>query len=235
MTEHTEPAPVGTADVVDALAVKLRARGLEPVPADQAPPAERAEGPLEVEARRAVRLKHYAERWGKRLPAMYEDASLDKLAIMTDDPESARKVTTWLAAESSRTLVLAGDVGTGKTHAAYAIGNAAVARGIWTEGWTVTDLLEAMRPNGDAAGARDVARCPLLILDDLGAGKATDWAVDALTSLVDARLRENRRQIVTTNLPYPALVEAWGARLMDRLAYRWTTVTLTGPSRRKGW
>lgn len=232
----TEPARVGDTDTLAAITARLEARGLDVVPASALPSKPAREDGHEAAARRAVRLKHYADRWAARVPAMYADASMDDLAGATaETAESARKITTWLAAEASTTLILAGSVGTGKTHAAYAIGNTAVKRGTWVEGWAVSDFLEAMRPGGDPSASTSARRCPLLILDDLGAGKATDFAVETLTALVDARLREGLRQIITTNHPYESLEAAWGGRLMDRLAYRWTVVTLTGPSRRKGW
>jgi DNA replication protein DnaC len=220
-----------------AVADKLAARGLTVVPASELETQPRVETGEEAKARNAVRLAHYQARWGARLPVMYAHAKLADLEStpVADTPEAARKTMTWLASESSPTLILAGDVGVGKTHAAYAIGNTAVARGIWTEAWTVTDLLEGLRPGGELVGDPAPRSCRLLVLDDLGAGKATDWAVDTLTALVDHRLKTGLRQIVTTNHPYDTLVEAWGARLMDRLAYRWTVATFTGPSRRRGW
>lgn len=184
------------------------------------------ETPEEAQARLQARQAVYQQRWLARRPLMYADASPADL-----DHGPARD---WLNS-ASLTLVLAGQVGTGKTHTAYAIGNSGAAQGAWVEAWTVTDLLAALRPDGDARVAVDVRRCDLLILDDLGASKPTEWAVDQVTSLLDARLREGRRQIVTTNAPGAALEEAWGGRLMDRLAYRQTVQVFTGESRRRTW
>lgn len=236
-TTEDPPPTVGAANPALAnLAAKLAAKGLEVVPASELErPTYQVEDGLEAAARKAARVNQYQNRWQARLPAMYAGANLSDLDAGADTPGEARKVLTWLVNEGSLTLVLAGPVGVGKTHAAYAIGNTAVARGIWTEAWTVTDLLEALRPGGDPAVARDVARCDLLVLDDLGVSKVTDWAVDQVTSLMDTRIREGRRQIITTNAPYEVITEEWGHRLADRLAYRWTVVSLTGPSRRKGW
>jgi DNA replication protein DnaC len=160
---------------------------------------------------------------------MYADASLTDLS----DEQHAPEVGGWLGSGSA-TLMLAGSVGAGKTHAAYAVGNAAVTAGLWTEAWTVSDLLEALRPGGE--GAPGVREADLLILDDMAASRVSDFAQDALLSILDARLGNRRRQVVTTNLTYDAMAETWGARIMDRLAYRWTVVQFTGPSiRRAEW
>lgn len=222
-----EAVPVGETDTVAALQARIRdmerAGRINLKDAPEVPLTETGE---EAQARHRAAQANLNARWGATVPAMYAEASMADLEGMD------RRLLTWLTNDSSRTLILAGPVGTGKTHAAYAIGNAAVHRGIWTESWSTTDLLEAMRPGGDPHAAYRARHSDLLLLDDLGASKATDWAIDAMTSLVDHRTRENRRQIVTTNAPYDALVEVWGHRLMDRLAYRMTAVTITGDSRR---
>lgn len=172
-----------------------------------------------LEARRQV----YAARWSAQVPPMYTTATLADL--------DQAQAFTW--EDGSLNLVLAGPVGTGKTHAAYALGNALVADGYWVQAVTVVDLLAASRPDGDPALVRAVQSCQVLVLDDLGAGKASEWAVEQMTSLLDLRVREGRRTIVTTNVPEPDLEEAWGGRFMDRLRYRRTVVILRGESRRK--
>jgi phosphoglycolate phosphatase-like HAD superfamily hydrolase len=57
--------------------------------------------------------------------------------------------------------------------------------------------------------------------------------VEQVVALLDARLRDGLRQVVTTNAPYDALVEAWDDRAMDRLRFRWVVIQMTGESRRK--
>lgn len=227
MAKTKTPPKVGEDPFLAKVTAMAREKGLdlEPDPDDT---TGRTETKAEKAARLAVVAANVKARWENRLPVMYAGATLDDVAA--DDLPT--EPLTWLAKDSSPTLILAGPVGTGKTHTAYAIGNTAVARGVWTEAWTVTRLLEALRPGGEPQAADDVRRCALLILDDLGAQKASDWAVDTLTELVDDRLKNGRRQIITTNHPYASLEAAWGARLLDRLRFRWTIATLSGESRR---
>jgi DNA replication protein DnaC len=182
--------------------------------------------------RRRVQAENRAARWMRRLPVMYATAALEDLLADGEQAEAGQVCRDWLGSTST-TLVLAGPVGTGKTHAAYAVGHAAVRRGLWVEAWTLSDLLEALRPEGDKSALEAVRSCDLLLLDDLGATKVSEWAVETMTSLLDHRLREQRRQVVTTNAPYQVLEDAWGGRFADRLRFRWTVVTLLGESRRK--
>lgn len=207
---------------------KLRERGIDLATMPPIPDSHR-ETPEDRAERLRLQRANRDARWAQRLPVMYEHATL------ADLDGDATRAATWLDGNGS-TLVLAGVVGTGKTHTAYAVGNTAVHRGLWCEAWTVSDLLEVLRP-GTTDAARELAQhavrtCDLLILDDVTTGKVSEWAVEQFTSLLDHRLRNLRRQIVTTNAGHDALLEAWGARALDRLRYRWTVVALTGASRR---
>lgn len=231
MTDMTTPEPEEPTAMADALAPwmeKLKAKGLTPEAVAAADVAKK-ETPQELEARRQARLDSYAARWKALVPAMYQEAVIADL----DDLQHAARVQGWLASGSTH-LVLAGGVGAGKTHALYAVGNQALARGLWVEAWAVGDLLDALRPGSTDPHAEDRARrCQLLLLDDL-TGKATDWEAERLTMLLDARIREERLTALTTNITSTAITEAWGGRFMDRLNYRLTALIFKGESRRGG-
>lgn len=215
-----DPTPIG--DAVARLQERYpqlkRAADLEP-----AAPAPTVESEDEKAERLAARRAVYQARWAAQVPPMYQDARLSDL--------DERQRIEWKA--ESLNLVLAGPVGTGKTHAAYALGNAFSAEGRWVQATTVVDLLAALRPDGDPSLGRAVRECGVLILDDLGASKASDFAVEQMTALLDLRVREGRYTIVTTNVPEGDLEAAWGGRFMDRLRYRRTVHVFTGESRRK--
>lgn len=216
-----EPTPVADA-ISPELRKRLEDRG---VSLDPTPPSV-VETPQEAEERRLRAQEGTRARWVRRLPPMYATATLDDL-----DPPLV-----WPA--SSLNLVLAGGVGVGKTHAAYAQASALVPLGLSCEAWTVADLLEVLRPSDHKAERAQAEywtrRADVLILDDLGATKVSDWAVETLTALMDARLREGLRTIVTTNCTEDQLEAAWGGRMMDRLRYRRTVKVLLGESRRRG-
>jgi DNA replication protein DnaC len=190
-------------------------------------PLEQGQRIVETEAeyrdRLAARRAVYRARWNVQVPPMFASAAL---ADLDESQEFA-----WPT--ESLNLVLAGPVGTGKTHAAYAIGNALADEGHWVQAVTVVDLLAALRPDGNPSLAKAVQECQDQILDDLGAGKASEWAVEQMTALLDLRVREGRRTVVTTNVPEADLEAAWGGRFMDRLRFRRTVHVFRGESRRK--
>lgn len=224
-----EPEVHAVDDLLAPWVEKLKARGLD-VPTDATPdPTPARETPEEAAARHQARLAHFATRWKSLVPVMYQEADVANL----DEAQEAVRVRSWLRSGSCH-LILAGPVGTGKTYAAYAVGNQALQGGLWVEAWNVGDLMDAMRPASEDRYAEDRARrCQVLILDDLPA-KASDWEAERLTMLLDARVREQRQTVLTTNITSAQVTEVWGSRLMDRLNYRLTAVTLRGESRRAG-
>lgn len=227
-TEHTEDPPTAADAVATLLERHPHLRRLSDLQAGLQPPPPGTTQPDDETAderaeRLAARRAVYQARWAAQVPPMYAEASVMDL----DESQP------WSFHPGTLNIVLAGPVGTGKTHAAYAMGNAMAERGEWVQAVTVVDLLAALRPDGDPALGRAVRECQVLILDDLGAGKASEWAVEQMTALLDLRIREGRRTIVTTNIPEPDLEAAWGGRFMDRLRFRRTVHVFRGESRRK--
>ena len=52
----------------------------------------------------------------------------------------------------------------------------------------MTDLLDDLRPGDDSRQrVRDCQNCKLLILDDIGAEKASEWTQERLYSVIDHR------------------------------------------------
>ena len=54
--------------------------------------------------------------------------------------------------------------------------------------------------------------CDLLILDDLGAGKITDWSVGVLYQIINARYNSEKPIIATSNYDFKGLAEALSVR-----------------------
>jgi len=181
--------------------------------------------------RLAIQAVNRSKRWTARLPSGYANASLDDL-----EPTQGDIIRGWIRNRASKNLILLGNVGAGKTYAAYAIGNYAVAHGSWVEAWEVYDLLAALRPDGDPHALQRAKDVPLLILDDLGVGKATEWAKDTLTAILGARVNgEGKRTVVTTNVDSVILTENWDQRLVSRLNTTMTKCLFDGDDRRVAW
>lgn len=128
--------------------------------------------------------------------------------------------------------------GTGKTHQAYGAVRSLLTAGVrlrW-EAATTADLYARLRPRAGHDAERDLATlstCPLLILDDLGAAKQSEWTEEITYRLINRRYTDLLPTLLTTNLPTAALRDAVGDRVASRLAEMTTTVVLTGADRRR--
>ncbi|MGH2345180.1 MAG: ATP-binding protein, partial [Chloroflexota bacterium] len=130
-------------------------------------------------------------------------------------------------------LLFYGGVGTGKTHLAVAIAQGLLERGIGCVFSDYRELLKRIQatfdPTNPATEAGVVApllHAEVLILDDLGVGRATDWALETLHYILNHRYSQRLATILTTNLEDLAssiekreavLVQAVGERLRSRL------------------
>lgn len=135
-------------------------------------------------------------------------------------------------------LLIVGPTGTGKTYQAYGAVRALLARGVrlrW-EATTSADLHARLRPRQGHDTERDLqtlARCPLLILDDLGAAKTSEWTEELTYRLINHRYEHLLPTLITTNLPIDQLRTALGDRVASRLAEMTERVVLNGPDRRR--
>lgn len=196
---------------------------------DEAFPRE--ETTTEKRARLAQAMEARGRAWEARVPAKFRNARLDDL----DADQHPAEVRAWLASESPM-LVLAGTLpGNGKTHTAYALGWSAHEAGLWACAYTMADLNAALRPSGEfePEAWRTVTQCDLLIIDDLGTERVTDWTGEQLHRLLDTRGRERRRTIVTTNLTSQKVEDRYDSRVADRLLDDALPLKFEGRTRRK--
>src|SRR5215471_13328390 len=133
--------------------------------------------------------------------------------------DAFRAAETWADGDGPPFLVLAsGDKGIGKTHLAIAAAGRLIARGRVVPR-LLDDLRETQRPDAPRplSAVRDPCiRYPVLILDELGRGRPTDWAETELFTIIDDRYREARRTLVITNGDPDTWDDAIRSRLLDR-------------------
>jgi DNA replication protein DnaC len=132
---------------------------------------------------------------------------------------------------SGPNLVFAGPIGEGKTHAAFAAtryGRAGVrlhaaprnyfdVPGVRSRYISVTRLLNELRNDRERHVMDRHQDAEVLFLDDLGANRATDFTLDLLYELVDARWSNMRPTIITTNMSRQALADHIGPQIASRL------------------
>lgn len=132
----------------------------------------------------------------------------------------------------NRGLLLFGSVGTGKTFTAACIANALLEQGLPV---VMTSLVKLIDGGADELCSR-MAAIDLLILDDLGAERSTDYALEKVYNVVDSRYRAGLPVIYTTNLTLEELKHPNDirlARIYDRVLERCFPVEFRGNSRRK--
>lgn len=118
-------------------------------------------------------------------------------------------------------LMLYGGVGTGKTHLVAAIANAFVDRGIVTLFATFSEHLEHIRLEFDRSGEKKyLARMksvPVLVLDDIGKERKTEWSQQILFDVVNFRYEHMLPIIITSNLDEDGLANYTGGAVWSRL------------------
>lgn len=139
--------------------------------------------------------------------------------------------------EKNYGLYLWGDVGTGKSFFAGCIANALIDLGIAARMASFPQVMAELQAdfNRQAAYIADLVSYPLLVLDDFGVERGTAFVQEMLFSLIDARLRERKPLIITSNINPDVLKNpksAMEARIYDRILQMCVPMHIEGPRRR---
>ncbi len=121
-------------------------------------------------------------------------------------------------------LLLFGDVGTGKSFAAGCIANALLDTEVpvlMTNFPTVLARLCGMFGEDRTDFLASLGDYDLLIIDDLGTERNTEYSMEQMFSIIDSRYRSGKPLIVTTNLKLDKLkhpTDLAHARILERCA-----------------
>jgi len=110
-----------------------------------------------------------------------------------------------------------------------------IAKHAHVEFWPVLDLVAALRKDV-ADGGCDIVercmRCDLLVLDDIGREKMSEFIAQEFHRIVDYRWRQKRRTAVATNLTRSQITERYGAHTMSRWSDMCDVIDITGNDHR---
>lgn len=143
-------------------------------------------------------------------------------------------------AEKNQGLLLYGPVGTGKSFAAACIANYLLDRMVPVVMTSFVKILQSVQFfSGEDAEQKFINRmneAKLLIIDDLGAERNTDFALEKVYNIIDSRYRAKKPLILTTNLSLMQMQETTDirySRIYDRIFEMCYPVEFNGPSWRK--
>ena len=135
-------------------------------------------------------------------------------------------------------LLLWGDVGTGKSFLAACIANALLEKGVPVLMTNFSKILNQMGAMYSDERYRYIAsfnRFSLLIIDDLGIERNTEYALEQVYAVIDERYKTGLPLIITTNLTISQLrnpEDVAHARIYSRILEMCTPVHVPGLDRR---
>jgi DNA replication protein DnaC len=198
-----------------------------------------------------------------RIPPRYEHCTLESFepgnASLASALEKAMAFCSGyphLGADEGLGLLFCGDNGVGKTHLAVAVLRELVAaRGARGQFWDFHELIREIKSSYDPETRttelqvlEPVVEADVLLLDDLGAWKMTEWMNDTLFYILNSRYMSKRPTLITTNYQDVTreeaiaadplrrrefLVERVGQRLRSRLMEMCLVVRMQGGDHRQ--
>jgi DNA replication protein DnaC len=177
------------------------------------------------------------------IPRRYRDVAFDRPPVTEIDAQVVAAVRRFAdrideQLDKGRGLWLMGSVGTGKTTLAMLVAKAALSAGRSVAIYSLPRLLNEIRDTHRAERSHvdlldRLTAVDLLHVDDVGAERTTDWVLEELYSIVNARYEDERSMVITTNiLDREALCEQISERTVSRLTEMCDELPLVGHDRR---
>lgn len=195
---------------------------------DGVPPSPEPEDISDPEWQRA-----FFERMRARnleIPARFRDKTLDGFEPRNARCQALRGAALRYAAhfpesiKGKNGIFMVGGTGVGKSHLASGIAGLVARDGHSVEWFSVPSLLRRIRSTFDRNAEeteteilREVCAPDLLVLDELGAEKPTEFVLERLYLIFNQRYEDCRAMIVTSNYSLPDLESRVGPRIVSRI------------------
>jgi len=162
------------------------------------------------------------------------------------DTTLRKEISDYINGEQDSGIYLIGKCGTGKTLSASIIVNELAKKQIRIVYKTMVDILQDIRSSFDNnensyEKVKKYFNYEILIIDDLGKEKPTEWAVSTIFEIINSRYENCKTTIVTSNYSDKALINrltvgndnTTATAIVDRLYEMTTPVRVTGESQRR--
>ncbi|HEX8129684.1 MAG TPA: ATP-binding protein [Pyrinomonadaceae bacterium] len=188
---------------------------------------------------------------GARIPLRYAECTLDRYTAAKDSTQYQAQKFAYQLIEKyplvDRGLLFMGPVGVGKTHLSVGILHGLIRKGVpclfYEFGSLLREIQDSYNPISKTSEMRVLApvyQANVLVLDELGASKPTDWVRDTMAQIINTRYNDKKLTIFTTNFldtPRPnkeeTLEDRIGVRLRSRLYEMCKKVEIIGEDYRK--
>ncbi len=185
-----------------------------------------------------------------RLPRRYDGFHFGNYKPQNASQEAAQSLALTLNHEYpavDRGLLFMGSVGVGKTHLAVSILKGLTERGFKCLFYDFASLLKEIQDSynsntksSELGVLAPVLNIDVLVLDELGASKPTDWVRDTMAHIINSRYNDKKLTIFTTNYlderksdRDELLEDRIGTRLRSRLYEMCKTVPMEGKDYRR--
>jgi DNA replication protein DnaC len=187
-----------------------------------------------------------------KIPRRYENCHFQSYRVLNPSQQQAYGYASKLAMEYpavDRGLLLMGTCGVGKTHLAVSILKALTERGFsclfYEFGSLLKQIQDSYNPSTQSSELKilaNVFEAEILVLDEIGASKPTDWVRDTMAHIINTRYNDKKLTIFTTNYADErksekdeTLEDRIGIRLRSRLYEMCRTVKIEGQDFRKNF
>jgi DNA replication protein DnaC len=187
-----------------------------------------------------------------RIPRRYDQCSLQNYYPVKGNGTQLRAFQyAWRLAREypavDRGLLFMGPVGVGKTHLSVAILRGLMEKGVgclfYEFGSLLKEIQNSYNPISQTSELKvlePVFQAEVLVLDELGASKPTDWVRDTMMQIINTRYNDKKLTIFTTNYldgrrseRDETLEDRIGVRLRSRLYEMCKTIHIEGEDYRK--
>ena len=155
---------------------------------------------------------------------------------------------------NGKSIFITGSCGTGKTHLAIALATEWFAESLQIVNGIINEEIQDVKGyplflpatefflklktsfNSSTQTVADILdnldNCKLLLLDDFGTDKVSDWSKQIIYTLIDRRYRNMQQIIITSNLSLKGIAQRYDDRIASRLAEMGSVVEISGSDKR---